>query len=136
MSGLERARRALARLLWRVMNPAARRLTGVARWWVVLETTGRRSGLARQTPLARGPVLDKSLWLIAVHGHHSSWVKNLEADPSVRIRIARDWHRGKAFLEPYDPGMVARFNLYARVGPAAIGIDPALVRVELLDSAQ
>ena len=131
MSNLQRALRSPLLLWWRLTNPLARRLTRVARWWVVLETKGRRSGRPRQTPLARGPQIDGSMWLIAVHGRHASWVKNLGADPVVRIRIDREWHRGEAHLEPFDPALVARFNLYARLGPAAIGIDPALVRIEL-----
>jgi deazaflavin-dependent oxidoreductase (nitroreductase family) len=119
------------RMLWRLMNPIARRTTRIARWWVVLETTGRRSGRPRPTPLARGPVIDGALWLIAVHGHHSLWVRNLEADPRVRVQLAGAWRTGRASAEPYDEAIVARFNLYARTGPATVGIDPCLVRVEL-----
>ena len=63
-------KRSTALALWRVMNPMARRLAGIAPWWVVLETTGRRSGRPRQVPLARGPVSGNTTWLIAVHGEH------------------------------------------------------------------
>lgn len=125
-------RRAAAMALWRVMNPLALRFAaGVAPWWVVLETTGRRSGEPRRVPLARGPVSEDSVWLIAVHGQHASFVKNLLADPEVRIKIRRRWLAGRAVLEPLDPERLRGFNAYARAGPKTVGIDAALVRIGL-----
>ena len=72
-SGMDR-RRKRARLVrfWRAVNPLARPLAGIAPWWVLLETTGRRSGKRRHTPLARGPMDGGAMWLIAVHGRHSA----------------------------------------------------------------
>jgi deazaflavin-dependent oxidoreductase (nitroreductase family) len=119
-------------LIWRVVNPAARSLAGIAPWWVVLETTGRRSGQLRRTPLARGPVEDGSLWLIAVHGAHSSWVANVRANPAVRVRLKGRWLEGRATAQPFDPKRADRFNRYARSAPGTVGIDPLLVQVELL----
>ena len=118
-------------VFWRLFNPLARRLAGIAPFWVVLETTGRRTGLPRQTPLARGPEEDEATWLIAVHGRHSTWVRNIEAEPRVRVRIGGRWRGGSAAVLPWDPEIAKRFSTYARVGPATLGIDPALIRVEL-----
>src|SRR4051794_24306146 len=73
---------AVARFFWRIFNPVARRLAGVAPWWVVLETTGNKSGKPRQAPLARGPVDGDVTWVIAVHGRHSGFVRNIDANPS------------------------------------------------------
>ena len=120
---------------WRVVNPLARPLSGIAPWWVLLETTGRQSGRRRRTPLATGPVEDGALWLIAVHGRHASWVKNLEAAPAVRVRIARRWREGTASVHPYYAAFAVRFNRYARSGPRMVGIDPVLVRVDLARNA-
>ena len=114
------------------MNPLARALAGIAPWWVVLENTGRHSGKLRHTPLARGPIEEGSLWLIAVHGAHSSWVANIQANPAVRVRLRGRWLEGRATARPFDSKRVNRFNLYARSGPGAVGIDPLLVQVELL----
>jgi deazaflavin-dependent oxidoreductase (nitroreductase family) len=116
---------------WRVLNPVARRLAGIAPFWVVLETTGRRSGLPRETPLARGPEESGQTWLIAVHGRHTTWVKNIEAEPRVRIRIRGRWREGTATVLPWDARTAGRFNRYARLGPTTLGIDPALVRIDL-----
>jgi deazaflavin-dependent oxidoreductase (nitroreductase family) len=129
----ERRRRGRHMRLWRLVNPLARPLAGIAPWWVLLETTGRRSGRPIRTPLARGPVDGgETTWLIAVHGAATTWVKNLEAAPRVRIRIGGRWRQARARLMPsYDPSIVARFNAYARTGPRTLGIDPALVRIDL-----
>lgn len=118
-------------VVWRMGNPAARRLAGIAPWWVVLEATGRRSGKPRHTPLARGPVHGDALWLIAVHGRHSAWVRNVEAAPSVRVKLAGRWLAGSASVLPLDPERLRGFNRYARLGPMIVGIDPLLVRVDL-----
>jgi hypothetical protein len=58
-------------------------------------------------------------------------VLNLEATPEVRIKLSGCWHDAHATVHDYDQAAVQRFNLYARSGPRTLGIDPALVRVEL-----
>ena len=116
---------------WRVFNPLARSLAGVAPWWVVLETRGRRSGKARRVPLARGPVDGRTAWLIAVHGAHASLAHNIAADSRVRLKVHGRWQDGTASLVPLDPAVIGRFNRYARMGPRILGIEPKLVRVDL-----
>ena len=125
-------RRAIAHVIWRVFNPLALRFgAGRAPWWVILETTGRRTGQKRHTPLARGPMTDTTLWLVSVHGKQANFVKNLIARPEVRVKHRGRWLGGRAAVEPLDPARLRQFNLYARTGPATLGIDPVLVRVAL-----
>ena len=131
MGGGQRIRRRIARVFWWFFNPLARRLAGVAPWWVVLETTGRRSGRRRQVPLARGPVDGRTTWLISVHGAKAGFACNIAADPRVRLRLRGRWRDGTARLVDQDPAIVDRFSTYARMGPRTLGIDPKLVRVEL-----
>lgn len=131
MTSRQRMRRGLALAFWRVFNPLARRLAGIAPWWVVLETTGRRSGRPRGVPLAKGPVDGDTAWLIAVHGDHSSFARNIAADPRVRLKLGGRWRPGSASLLPMDEALLRRFGLYARTGPQVLGIEPKLVRVEL-----
>jgi len=130
MTRAQRIKRAFMMVVWRIINPPNRLLAGFAPWWVIIETTGRRTGNPRRTPLARGPSDERGTWVIAVHGHHAGWVKNLEANPDVRIRIGRRWRHATAGVVAYDSATVARFNLYARMGPTTVGIDPALIRVD------
>jgi deazaflavin-dependent oxidoreductase (nitroreductase family) len=131
LSGEDKRSRVRAKRLWRVMNPLARPLAGWVPWWVVLETTGRKSGKSRRTPLARGPRDGDVLWLIAVHGSHADYVRNLLADPRIRIKVGGRWHTGRASIVPLDERHLKRFNAYARGGPGTFGIDPMLVKVEL-----
>ena len=129
---MTRLRRAIAHAVWRVFNPLALRFgAGWAPWWVILETTGRRSGRPRHTPLARGPMTEATLWLVSVHGKQANFVKNLVAQPDVRVRHRRRWLTGRATVEPIDPARLRQFNFYARMGPKTLGIDPVLVKVDL-----
>ena len=66
-----------------------------------LETTGRRTGRPRRTPICNGQV-DGTFWLIAQHGRRSDYVRNIEADPRVRVRTGahRAWRTGVARALP------------------------------------
>jgi deazaflavin-dependent oxidoreductase (nitroreductase family) len=94
-----------------VINPLVRGLFRVGispPMTALIETTGRRSGLVRHTPV--NYMRDgQTLWVIAQHGRHAGWVLNLEADPRVRARLGRTWHAGHARLvEDDDPHARAR----------------------------
>lgn len=119
------------KLFWKVVNPPTRPLAGLLPWWVLLETTGRRTGQARHTPLASGPATADGMWLIAVHGRHASWVRNVEASPHVRMKHRGRWRDGVADVRPLDAAPVSEFNVYARQGPRTMGIDPVAVYVDL-----
>jgi deazaflavin-dependent oxidoreductase (nitroreductase family) len=132
MTRRKRLKRSLMLVVWRIINPPNRLLAGVAPWWVLIETVGRRTGQQRRTPLARGPLDGDTTWLISVHGRHASWVKNLEDSPTVRLRIKGRWRTGRASVVRYDPEIIRRFNRYARSGPVTVGFDPALIRIDLV----
>lgn len=69
----------------------------------LLETTGRRSGKPRRNPVGNGLSDDRrTFWIVAEHGHQAGYVRNIEADPRVRVRIGRTWHTGRAELCPDD----------------------------------
>jgi deazaflavin-dependent oxidoreductase (nitroreductase family) len=131
MTGWKRLKRSLMMLVWQIINPLNRLLAEIAPWWVVIETVGRRTGKQRRTPLARGPFDGHTTWLISVHGRHAAWVKNLEDSPTVRLRVMRRWRTGTASVVRYDLEIIRRFNRYARSGPVTVGIDPALIRIDL-----
>ena len=123
-------------MFWKLANPFARRFGGVLPFWVVLETTGRRSGRPRLTPLARGPIDDSAAWLISVHGEHASFARNIAARPRVRLKHRGRWREGTARVLPLETEQVRRFNLYARSATwPGVGIDPRLIRVDF-DSAK
>src|SRR3954452_20612339 len=66
----------------------------------LLETTGRRSGLPRVTPVCDCFEGD-SFWIIAQSGRSADYVKNIEADPRVRVKGSLsdiDWRAGTAHI--------------------------------------
>ncbi len=129
---------ALSRYL---VNPPVRalfRLGIPAPGTAILETIGRRSGKPRQTPVTDG--LDgRSFWIVAEHGHRAAYVRNIEANPRVRIKVGRGWRSGSAYpLDDDDPR--ARLRQVARVRKRstvnawvvrAMGTDLLTLRVDL-----
>jgi deazaflavin-dependent oxidoreductase (nitroreductase family) len=53
--------------------------------YALIETTGRRTGRPRRVPVANGLDGD-TFWLIAGLGEQASFVKNIRANPRVRVR--------------------------------------------------
>ena len=89
----------------RLVNPFVRGMLDRARLpgWALLETTGRRSGEPRRVPVGDG-LRGEHFWIVTEHGRHSSYVKNIEANPRVRVKVGRTWFDGTAqILEDDDP---------------------------------
>ena len=81
----------------RVANPLMRRNPAQT----LLETTGRKSGEPRRTPLGGKRVGDQ-FWFVSEFGEQSQYVRNIQADPRVRVRLRGRWHGGTAHLIPDD----------------------------------
>lgn len=122
-------RRRVLVVYWRIVNPPARLAAGLLPFWALIETTGCKTGRRRRTPLAAGPRDSTGMYLIAVHGHHAGWVRNIDATLAVRIKHRGRWRHGTASVEEPVSSTLGRFNLYARTGLRLFGIDPMLVRV-------
>jgi deazaflavin-dependent oxidoreductase (nitroreductase family) len=74
-----------------------------------------------------------SFWLVSEFGERSQYVRNITADPRVRVRIRGRWHEGTAHLMPEDDP-VARLRGLPRVnslGVRALGTNLLTVRVDL-----
>ncbi|MFK4102988.1 nitroreductase/quinone reductase family protein [Streptomyces sp. NPDC019531] len=117
-----------ARAIQRRLNPVMRRLP----LQTVLETTGRTSGLPRRTPVG-GRRVGGSFWLVSEFGERSQYVRNIQADPRVRVRIRGRWHTGTAHLMPDDDIAVRLRSLPSMNSAAvrAIGAGQLTVRVDL-----
>jgi deazaflavin-dependent oxidoreductase (nitroreductase family) len=89
-----------------LVNPPVRALAELGfgpKSVALLETTGRRSGQIRRTPVSNGQVGD-TFWIVSEHGHHAAYVRNIEANSQVRVMIGHRWHDGTArVLEDDDP---------------------------------
>jgi deazaflavin-dependent oxidoreductase (nitroreductase family) len=97
-------KRALARFVTnRLVNPGVRRMLEHARLpgWALLETTGRRSGLPRRVPLGDG-LRGAAFWIVTEHGYAADYVKNIQADPRVRVKARGRWRTGTARILPDD----------------------------------
>jgi deazaflavin-dependent oxidoreductase (nitroreductase family) len=108
-----RARQVQRALQKHVINPVMRSVlrAGLAPTaFALLETTGRRSGQPRQTPVG-GHLEGRTYWLVAEHGADADYVKNLLANPRVRLKLRRTWHLGAATLLPGDNGLARRRQL-------------------------
>jgi deazaflavin-dependent oxidoreductase (nitroreductase family) len=103
----------------------------------ILETTGRRTGKRRRTPVTDGRD-GRVFWIVAEHGRGAGYVRNIEANPRVRVKVGGRWHEGTARLEPEeDPRArleVLRRNPRTRVNARMIermGTDLLTLRVDL-----
>jgi deazaflavin-dependent oxidoreductase (nitroreductase family) len=119
---------AVTRFQRHIGNPVLRRIP----LQTVLETTGRKSGLPRQTPVG-GRRIGDSFWLVSEFGEKSQYVRNIQADPTVRVRIRGRWHTGTAHLLP-DDDPLTRLRTLPRLNSTAVwalGTDLLTVRVDL-----
>jgi deazaflavin-dependent oxidoreductase (nitroreductase family) len=69
--------------------------------YALLETTGRKTGKLRRTPVGDGRIVNQ-FWLVAEHGMKAGYVRNIERDPHVRLKLRNglkyEWHKGTAHL--------------------------------------
>lgn len=117
-------RRVSTFLTVRIVNPVVRWLAarGLAGGSVaLLETTGRKSGQKRVTPVGNGLRGDE-FWIVTEHGWSSAYVKNIQADPRVRVKVGRTWMSGTAVILPDD-------DPYERMRRLGRGLNDATVRL-------
>ena len=105
-SGRRPSKRAVARFVTnRLVNPGTRFLLEHGLFpgtHALLETTGRRSGEPRRTPLGNGLRGDE-FWIVTEHGYAADYVKNIQQDPRVRVKVGRGpWREGTAHILPDD----------------------------------
>ena len=132
----ERKRRLSTLLTTKVVNPGVRLMLerGIAPKSVaLLETTGRRSGQPRRTPIGNG-LRGDHFWIVTEHGRRAAYVKNIEADPRVRVKVGRRWHSGTAHvLTDDDP--IERMRVLGRPANDSMvrlmGTEHLTIRVDL-----
>jgi deazaflavin-dependent oxidoreductase (nitroreductase family) len=131
------AKRRISRFVTnRLVNPVVRRLLewGLApKTHALLETRGRKSGLPRRVPIGNG-LRGAHFWIVTEHGYAADYVKNIQKDPRVRVRVGRRWFDGTAHLLP-DDDVAARLRfLRRRVNDAlvrAVGTEHITIRIDL-----
>ncbi|MEV7139467.1 nitroreductase/quinone reductase family protein [Streptomyces tauricus] len=122
--------RVVTRVQRYLANPLTRRLP----FQTLVETTGRTSGLPRRTPVG-GRRVGREFWFVSEYGERSQYVRNIRADPKVRVRVGGRWHHGTAQLLPDDDPR-ARLTSLPRMNSTAVrlfGTNLLTVRVDLTD---
>jgi deazaflavin-dependent oxidoreductase (nitroreductase family) len=108
----------------------------------LLETVGRKSGKPRRTPVGNGRVGDQ-FWLVAEHGKKAGYVRNIEDNPRVRVKLRDErrarWYTGTAHLLAEDDPRERQRWLKERLPRSAsnsaavrfFGTDLLTVRIDL-----
>jgi deazaflavin-dependent oxidoreductase (nitroreductase family) len=118
-----------------VFNPLVKAgvATGLLRGWAILETTGRRSGQCRRTPVGNG-LRGDTFWIVAEHGRRAAYVRNIEADSRVRVNVRGRWRSGTAHVMPEDDPHERQRRIGRRLNAAAVramGTELLTVRIDL-----
>src|SRR6266849_3921224 len=87
-----------------VLNPPIKLLFAIGivpPGYALLETTGRKTGKPRRTPVGNR-LVGGQFWIVAEHGQKAGYVRNIAGDPRVRLKL-RDglwarWYTGTAYL--------------------------------------
>ena len=77
-------------------------------------------------------------WVVAEHGRHAGYVRNLEADPAVRVRHRGRWKPARAFVASDDDPNV-RLRDFPRTHAAsvrAMGTELLTIRIEFDGAAE
>ncbi len=104
---------------------------GVVPTHALLETRGRRSGKPRVVPVGNR-LQEDTFWVIAEHGRRAGWVRNVEANPRVRVKVRGRWRTGTAHPMP-DDDPLGRLKSTGRRGTTVrlMGTDLLTVRIDL-----
>jgi deazaflavin-dependent oxidoreductase (nitroreductase family) len=128
-----------------LLNPPVKLLLalGVPRpGYSLLETIGRNSGKPRRTPVGDG-LVGRQFWIVAEHGRDSNYVRNIDRNPRVRVKIRSGlqlrWHSGTAtILDDDDPIARQQWLAKQRRGAASnarvvrlLGTNLLTVRIDL-----
>jgi deazaflavin-dependent oxidoreductase (nitroreductase family) len=127
MNSVSLKRQVVHRVQRLVVNPIGRQLPVT-----MIETIGRKSGKARLTAVG-GKVVGNQFWMVSEHGEHSDYVRNMKANPAVRVRIGGRWRNGVANLLP-DDDPVRRLGNLPRLNSAVVrmmGSDLLTIRIDL-----
>jgi len=122
-----------------VLNPPIKLLFAVGivpPGYALLETTGRKTGKARRTPVGDARV-GNQFWIVAKHGTKASYVRNIAHNPRVRLKLREGfrarWHSGTAqVLSDDDPRARQRWLAGQVTGSSANAAAVRLFGTELL----
>lgn len=80
-------------------NPVFRLASGVMPGYAVVEVIGRRTGHSHRVNVG-GRIIGDAFWFLA--RSDAQYLRNLQVNPKIRIRVHGQWHDGVAELCPDD----------------------------------
>jgi deazaflavin-dependent oxidoreductase (nitroreductase family) len=115
------------RFIWRLLKFLPPRIayslglgSVVGRFVLLLETTGRKSGLPRITPLQYDEI-DGTIYVGSARGVKADWFQNLVVNPNVKLTVGSRQFQGYA-APITDPSQIADFlELRLQLHPKLIG---------------
>lgn len=107
----------------------------------LIETTGRRTGQPRVTPVC-DCLEGSTFWIVAQRGRDADYVKNIEANPRVRVKgslSSSAWRAGTAqIVDDDDPEertrILGRRNRWRRLcleASASVATSPLTISIDL-----
>ena len=91
-----------------LLNPPIRFLLAIGlapSGYALLETTGRKTGKPRRTPVGYGLTVGQ-FWIVAEHGAKAGYVRNIERNSRVRVKVREGfrmrWRGGTAHVLSED----------------------------------
>jgi deazaflavin-dependent oxidoreductase (nitroreductase family) len=94
----------------RLATPLFRGSAGFVPGFGVVETIGRKTGVPRRTPVG-GKIKGDAFWFVAGIGSKTFYMRNIEANPRVRVKVLGRWHTGTAHACPDDNAKRRRFTV-------------------------
>jgi deazaflavin-dependent oxidoreductase (nitroreductase family) len=116
----------------RIGNPMFRGSAGNSRGYALIETTGRRTGRPHRVPVGGG-LRGDVFWLVAADGRGAQYVKNIETNPRVRVKVRGRWRTGTAQIRDNDKPFrhLVRLNPLNGLFIWIAGPDLLTVRIDL-----
>jgi deazaflavin-dependent oxidoreductase (nitroreductase family) len=120
-----------------VVNPPIRGLAAVGiapQAIALLETRGRTTGKPRTTPVGNGLEAEGDrFWIVAEHGLRSGYVRNIQADSRVRVKVGRRWRTGTAHVLVEDDPLRRQESMPSRNASTVrrLGTDLLTIRIDL-----
>lgn len=109
--------------------------------YALLETRGRKTGKPRTTPIGNG-LVDGTFWIVSEHGRRAGYVRNIQHDPRVRVKLrtglSQGWRTGTAEIL-YDDDARERQRTVTRGHPGralnafvvrTLGTDLLTIRID------
>lgn len=124
--------RSVLRAYWHAINPLWMPTAGLFPGFCIVETIGRRTGRRHRVPVG-GRLSGDTFWFVAANGRKAHYVRNIETEPRVRVKVHGRWRDGIATTCPDDNARrrLLRLNPLNSIFISISGTELLTIRVDL-----